>query len=197
MRQPAFDLRLNAPSARGFSLVVVLLLLGAIALVSAAALRRSAGSTQLARAQLMRAWAHEQAQAGLLYCEAQLLLPSAARVPALAQGAIALSKPAQPVWTSPALWRAGSALLEAPVAAVTPGSKPPVCFVEMQALPEQAQALPIYIVNARGFSPDHQADASSGATTAGAVVWLQSTLLIDNAQVRARLWRRILNPPLR
>jgi hypothetical protein len=43
--------------------LVVLVLLGAIALGSAAALRRSAGSTQLARAQLMRSIAHEQAQA--------------------------------------------------------------------------------------------------------------------------------------
>jgi hypothetical protein len=55
----------------------------------------------------------------------------------------------------------------------------------------------VYLVNARGFSPDHRSDTTSGATTAGTAVWLQSTLLIENTQVRARLWRRILHPPLR
>lgn len=184
-----------AGAAQGFSLVVVLVLLGAIALTSAAALRRSAGSTQLARAQLMRAMAHEQAQAGLLFCEAQLLLPSAARLPALAHGAIATSTPSQPVWTSAALWRAGTAGVTVPQS--LSGGKPPVCLVEMQTLPEQPPGTNVYIVNARGFSPDHRADAASGVTVAGSAVWLQSSLLIENAQVSARLWRRILNPPLR
>ncbi len=185
------------PAERGFSLLVVLVLLGAIALGSAAALRRSAGSTQLARAQLMRSIAHEQAQAGLLYCEAQLLLPSAARVPVLAQSALALSSGAQPAWTSAALWQAGTALATVPVAAAASAGKPPVCQVETQTLPEQGPGVTVYLVNARGFSPDHRSDTTSGATTAGTAVWLQSTLLIENAQVRARLWRRILNPPLR
>lgn len=184
-----------AGAAQGFSLVVVLVLLGAIALASAAALRRSAGSTQLARVQLMRVIAHEQAQAGLLFCEAQVLLPSASRLPALAQGAIPVGTLSQPVWTSAALWRAGTAGVTVPQGAS--GGKPPVCLVEMQTLPEQPPGTGVYIINARGFSPDHRADATSGATLAGAAVWLQSTLLIENAQVRARLWRRILNPPLR
>ena len=167
------------------SLLVVLVLLGAIALGSAAALRRSAGSTQLARAQLMRSIAHEQAQAGLIYCEAQLLLPSAARVPVLAQSALVVSSGAQPVWTSAALWRAGTALATVPVATAASAGKPPVCLVESQNLPEQASGSMVYLVNARGFSPDHRSDTTSGATTAGTPVWLQSTLLIENAQVRA------------
>lgn len=184
-----------AGAARGFSLVVVLVLLGAIALASAAALRRSAGSIHLARAQLMRSMAHEQAQAGLLFCEAQLLLPSASRLPALAQSVIAVGTPSQPVWTSAALWRAGTAGVAAPQS--DSGGKPPVCLVEMLALSEQLPGTSVYIINARGFSPDHRADATTGATRAGVAVWLQSTLLMENAQVRARLWRRIVNPPLR
>ena len=180
---------------KGFSLVVVLVLLGAVALGSAAALRRSGGSTQLARAQLMREMAHEQAQAGLLYCEAQLLLPSVARVPALA--AMASGTPTQPVWTSAALWRAGTALLTVSQAASSAGSKPPVCLVETQTLPDSVPGVTVYIVNARGFSPDHRADANSGLTVAGSAVWLQSILLFENDQLRARNWRRILNPPLR
>ncbi|MEI7784915.1 MAG: hypothetical protein WCK08_11070 [Betaproteobacteria bacterium] len=186
-----------ASAAPGFSLVVVLVLLGAIALGSVAALRGSAGSTQLARAQLMRAMAQEQAQAGLLYCEAQVLLPSAARLPALAQGAIPSSTPTQPAWASAALWRSGTALVAVPWAEAASGGKSPVCLVEAQNLPEQGPGVTVYTVNARGFSPDHRADATSGVTVAGVAVWLQSTLLIENAQVRARLWRRMLNPPLR
>lgn len=197
MRQGAPIACRAVPAERGFSLLVVLVLLGAIALGSAAALRRSAGSTQLARAQLMRSIAHEQAQAGLLYCETQLLLPSAARVPALAHSAMAVSSGAQPAWASAALWRAGTALATVPVAAAASAGKPPVCLVQTQTLPEQGPGVTVYLVNARGFSPDHRSNTTSGETTAGTAVWLQSTLLIENAQVRARLWRRILNPPLR
>lgn len=164
MRQGAPIACRAVPAERGFSLLVVLVLLGAIALGSAAALRRSAGSTQLARAQLMRSIAHEQAQ---------------------------------PAWASAALWRAGTALATVPVAAAASAGKPPVCLVQTQTLPEQGPGVTVYLVNARGFSPDHRSDTTSGETTAGTVVWLQSTLLIENAQVRARLWRRILNPPLR
>jgi hypothetical protein len=31
------------------------------------------------------------------------------------------------------------------------------------------------VVTARGFSPDYRADSASGKTTAGSVVWLQTT----------------------
>ena len=60
--RPLAEMACTGSGEKGFSLVVVLVLLGAVALGSAAALRRSGGSTQLARAQLMREMAHEQAQ---------------------------------------------------------------------------------------------------------------------------------------
>ena len=50
---------------------------------------------------------------------------------------------------------------------------------------------------ARGLSPDHSADAATGATRAGAAVWLQSKVLITDGQVRARSHKLIVNPPLR
>jgi hypothetical protein len=55
----------------------------------------------------------------------------------------------------------------------------------------------VYIVTARGFSPDYRADALSGLSVTGTSVWLQRVLLIDDARVSARTDRRILNPPLR
>ena len=51
----------------------------------------------------------------------------------------------------------------------------PVCLVERVAWSAGQEA---YLVTARGFSPGHQQDAA-GATTAGAAVWLQSTLVAD------------------
>lgn len=35
----------------------------------------------------------------------------------------------------------------------------------------------VYVVTARGFSPDYTANATTGKTTNGSVVWLQSTVL--------------------
>lgn len=80
-------------SEQGVSLVIVLILLGAMALGSVAALRNTAGSLQLGRAWLMQTLAWEQAHAGLRHCEGQLLLPSALRDPRLADPALLWSSP--------------------------------------------------------------------------------------------------------
>jgi len=182
--------------SQGLSLVVVLVLLGALALGTVAALRASAGSTRLGQAQFMRTLALEQAQAGLRYCESQLLLPGPSRLPALADANLPLTDATRTAWASVAPWKTGP-LLTADVPLAAALAKPPVCLVERQVLADQPRGLPIYLVTVRGFSPDHQADASSGLTQAGTAVWLQSTLLIEDGQVRARAFRRILNPPLR
>jgi Tfp pilus assembly protein PilX len=182
--------------SQGLSLVVVLVLLGALALGTVAALRASAGSTRLGHAHLMRALALEQSQAGLRYCESQLLLTGSSRLPALADAALPLTGATRTAWASVASWLTGP-LLTADVPPAAASAKPPVCLVERQVLIDQPRDLPIYLVTARGFSPDYQADASSGLTQAGAAVWLQSALLIEDGQMRARTFRRILNPPLR
>lgn len=184
-------------SQRGFTLVLVLVLLAALAWGTAASLRGSAGSTRISRVQLMQAYANEQAQLALAYCQGQLLLPASARDPRLSDSAITLSTFHSPAWTSAALWQTDAWLLAAMVMQLQPGSRPPVCFVERQALPDQPRGLPIHLVTARGFSPDYRADPSSGSTLAGAASWLQAVLLIEDGQLRARTERRILNPPLR
>lgn len=182
---------------QGISLVIVLILLGSMALGSVAALRSSGGSLQVGRAWLMQALAQEQAQAGLRYCEAQLQLPNASRDPRLADQALTWSNQAQMAWNEAAVWQSGTQVVTAVLPASMAATKPPVCLVEKQVLMNQPDDLPIYVVTARGFSPDHRADASSGATTAGVALWLQSTVLIEDGQVRARGFKRIINPPLR
>jgi Tfp pilus assembly protein PilX len=186
----------SPPRSQGASLVVVLVLLGALALGTVAALRASAGSTRLGHAQLMRTLALEQAQAGLRYCESQLLLPMSSRLPAWADASLPLTVATRTAWASSASWQTGP-LRTADVPPAAALAKPPVCLVERQVLADQPRGLPIYLVTVRGFSPDHQADASTGLTQAGAVAWLQSTLLIEDGQMRARTFRCILNPPLR
>lgn len=184
-------------SEQGVSLVIVLILLGAMALGSVAALRNTAGSLQLGRAWLMQTLAWEQAHAGLRHCEGQLLLPSALRDPRLADPALLWSSPEQPIWNTSAVWQSGARTVAAVLPASMATSRSPICLVEKQILKNQPDGLPIHVITARGFSPDHRADASTGATTAGVALWLQSTVLIEEAQVRARSFKRILNPPLR
>lgn len=183
--------------ARGFTLVVVLVLLSALAWGTAASLRGSAGSTLIGRVQLMQAYAQEQAELALAHCRGQLLLPPTARDPRLSESALPLTSANKPAWASASLWRTDASLIAAPAMQLQPGSRWPVCFVERQVLVDQARGLPIYVVTARGFSPDHRTDPASGSTQAGTVFWLQSVLLIEDGQLRARTDRRLLNPPLR
>ena len=185
-----------AARSRGISLVVILVLLGALALGTVAALRASAGSTRLGHVHLMRALALEQAQAGLRYCELQLLVTGPSRLPTLADANLPLSTAARAAWTLAASWESGS-LLTADVPPAAPSAKPPECLVERQVLSDQPRGLPIYLVTVRGFSPDDPTGARSGPSQTGTSAWLQSTLLIEDGQVRARTFRRILNPPLR
>lgn len=189
--------RVRYACSKGFSLVVVLVLLAGLAWGTAASLRGGAGSVRIARVQLMQAYAYEQAALALAYCQAQLLSPSASRDPKLADPALIRSKSESPVWALHPTWREGRATVTVPVTPPQSGSRLPECFVELQTLPDQPRGLPIHLLTARGFSPDYRADPSSGAAVAGSAVWLQRVLLIEDGGLRARTERRIVNPPLR
>ncbi len=182
---------------RGFSLVVVLVLLTALAWGTAVSLRSSAGSTRIAWVALMQAYAQEQAQLALAYCQSQLLLTSSARDPKLSDSALPLTTPDKPAWGSADLWRAQTLPVAVPVSSTQSGGHPPLCFAEQHALAGQPRGLPVRVVTARGFSPDYRADPSSGSTTAGQAFWMQRVLLIEDGQLRARTDRRLVNPPLR
>jgi hypothetical protein len=184
-------------SRRGFSLVLVLILLGALALGAAHTLQSAGGSEKVATSFRMQGLARESAEAVLRFCESQLLLPDAQRLSALRETALPLSGASAPAWADAAIWASGApvalpAHTWSPWPAGTQARAAPVCLVEKQPL-GSAWA---HVVTARGFSPDWRGDALA-ATVGGSAVWLQSWLLIHDGRVRDRVQRRIIQPPLR
>lgn len=177
-----------AKKTRGFSLVMVLVVLGALALASAHTLQSASGSEKVAASFRLQALALQAAEEALRFCEAQLLLPDAQRLAPLRQEALLTASANAPAWSQAALWSTG-VLVSPPGSAAVP---PPVCFVEKQPL----DAGQLQVVTARGFSPDWRGDAAR-ASLGGSAVWLQSIVLIDAGHLRERVQRRILQPPVR
>ena len=67
----------------GVSLIIVLIMLGVIALTSAATLRNASSNERVSNNFRMQVLAQEYAEAALRYCESQLTLADATRVDAL------------------------------------------------------------------------------------------------------------------
>ena len=203
----------------GLALVVVLVLLVVIGLSSASALRSATSAEQAGNNIRLQYLAQQYAEAALRYCEAELLKPDDQRVATLRQAnlpevAVGASV-AQSVWGQAASWGpagGGAASKTRPPEAwfsssLSAFSLPvaPECLAEQQLLPGEQRAL---VITARGFSPGYLADPLSGSTRAGAVVWLQSIVLLVDAtdatepsdaarRISDRLWQRIINPPIR
>jgi hypothetical protein len=149
-----------------------MLMLAVIGLTSAAIMRVATSTGQSVTNHRLLIQAGQSAQVALGFCESQLTMPAGgSRV-----SAWPVSAP--PAWTLRADWTGGGAAPAhtlAPTelnAAVAP-RVPPQCLVEATAIAD------VYTVTARGFSPDFSADPATGALRAGAVVWLQSTVLLD------------------
>jgi type IV pilus assembly protein PilX len=168
----------GAPQA-GATLVLSLLLLALMGLGASAAMR-SSNSSQRASDNFQRELAaHQYAEAGLRYCEAQMLLAPSSRPNALS--AIDSSTAATvSTWDQASTW-SSSRVVSVPAAQFASSSAstyttvtPPQCLVEKFALPDGSDALR---VTARGFSPGYSAD-TQGRTLSGSVVWLQSILII-------------------
>lgn len=183
-------MELTAKVCGGFSLVIVLLLLGALALSSAHTLRSASSSAKIAHSFHMQGLALQSAQTALRFCEQQLLQPELQRLAQLLDAALPAGTAAAPVWQQAARWR--SAELLSPPAAWLVAGVLPVCLVEKQPV----GAGLVHVVTARGFSPDWRGDAEA-ATLGGSAVWLQSIVLIDAGQVRDRVQRRLLQAPVR
>lgn len=181
---------LSAKACGGFSLVIVLLLLGALALSSAHTLRSASSNAKIAHSFHMQGLALQSAQTALRFCEQQLMQPEAQRLAQLLDAALPVGTAAAPVWLQAARWR--SAELLSPPATWLASGLLPVCLVEKQ-LVNQGH---VHVVTARGFSPDWRGDAEA-ATLGGSAVWLQSIVLIDAGQVRDRVQRRLLLAPVR
>lgn len=203
----------------GVSLIIVLIMLGVIALMSAATLRNASSNERISNNFRMQVLAQQYAEAALRYCETQLTLADALRVVTLREANLYGSAgPSSSAWQQRATWTgasgpgdAGASRTTVPEAVVVSASsafkpgKLPECVVEKQAVDGGI----VYAITARGFSPDYTADAR-GFTTAGSVLWLQTLVAIQRSVVADppaepnlsagtltdRTWRRILNPPI-
>ena len=185
--RPAFPDRAHG---RGVALILAMLVLVLVGLASAAIMRDAISGSQVVNNGQLLAQAGQFAQVALRLCERQLTLPSAQRSVAT------LDAQTPPAWTRQPLWTDGPALRAHVLGAsdISSAVQPrvaPRCMVEASALSGA------FTVTARGFSPDFAADPDSGAPRAGAVVWLQSTVLVagDGTRIAQRTWQQLLTPP--
>jgi len=174
----------------GVSLIIVLIMLVIIGLTSAAAMRNATSGEKVSNNIRLQNLAQQYAEAALRYCEAEMLKVDADRVATLAEAKITTTvlgtADAATGWGQAASWTGAggitatkTTLPEGRVKSQDSSFRPsrlPECVVERQGLADGSLA---YVITARGFSPGYTADAVSGVTTAGSVVWLQSTVLLD------------------
>lgn len=173
----------------GVSLIIVLIMLVVIGLTSAAAIRNATSSERVTNNVRMQNLAQQYAESALRYCEAQIAKADTdeTRVATLKEANIfetAFGAAAQ--WNMAITWTGAggasaslTAVPEAQIKSTDSSFRPttlPQCVVEKQVLEDGQRA---YVITGRGFSPDYTANAGTGATTGGSVVWLQSTLVLN------------------
>lgn len=179
----------GASRQNGISLIIVLVMLVIISLTSAAAIRNATSDERVTNNIRMQNLAQQYADAALRYCEAQIAKDDAdeTRVATLKEANIVeTALGATAAWNRAITWTgaggASASLTSIPEVQIKSGSssfKPttlPQCVVEKQVLADGQKA---YVITGRGFSPDYTVNAGTGATTGGAVVWLQSTLVLN------------------
>ena len=196
-----------AARARGFSLIIAMLMLAVIGLASAAIMRNATSGDQVANNNRLQTQANQYAQFALRFCEAQMAQESTARKVAL----FPVASPA--AWTAQRNWtKSGAASAHTLAAAELGGTVLP--RVAPQCLMEATDVPNVYTVTARGFSADFKGDPDTGATRAGSTVWLQATIYAEGdggasssdpatagvattgpLTVKQRLWQQLLTPP--
>jgi Tfp pilus assembly protein PilX len=174
----------------GVSLIIVLVMLVVIGLTSAAAIRNATSGEQATNNIRLQNLAQQYADAALRYCEGELAKADVDRVASLSEANLsdtpAGTADAATGWGQAASWTGAGGIAasrtvvpESRVKSQDSAFRParlPECVVERQVLADGNRA---YVVTARGFSPGYVADAVTGATTAGSVVWLQSIVLLN------------------
>lgn len=181
--------RLRKKPQTGISLIIVMLMVVIIGITSAAAIRNATTGERSTNNIRMQGLAQQYAEAALRYCEEQVLKPDATRA-VLKESTITLETAfgADPGWNKSTTWIAGAgvagdahaSLISLSASQIKSGDSSlaptilPQCVAERQVL---ANGTKVYVITARGFSPDYTFTASTGATKSGSVVWLQSTLL--------------------
>lgn len=181
-------------SLTGVSLIMVMVMMLVISLGAATVMRMAISEEQMTNNMRVQSLAHQYAEAALSYCESELVkpntqAPSSGRKGTTLENANILEVPlgGNPGWSQAVTWTGtGGASASRTVVPATRvqsvdssfvPTKLPECVVELQTL--DAGGSKAYVITARGFSPDYQADASTGSTLRGAVVWLQSNVLAE------------------
>ena len=195
--------------ARGFSLIIAMLMLAVIGLASAAIMRNATSGDQVANNNRLQTQANQYAQLALRFCESQLALASSMRSVTLLPAATPAAWTVQGNWsgTHP---NVAHTLVAAEIGSAVLPHLAPQCVMEATAVPN------VYTLTARGFSADFKADPGTGATRNGSIVWLQATIyaevdggapgadvpaavanvaLTSALTVRQRLWQQLLTPP--
>jgi len=178
---------------RGATLLIAMVMLLVIGLSSVSVMRNVGTADGVANNVRLRAQAGQAAQLALQFCihQIELATPTVTVFPAPVA-------PVPPAWTDAANWLGRGTRNAYTLAASTDfvgGGAPPV---RPQCLIEQRAFAGTYSVTARGFSPDFQADSTSGIARAGAVVWLQADVWapVAGQPVRTRTWQQLAAAPL-
>lgn len=169
----------------GVVLIVAMVMLVVIGLASVAIMRNTLDSDIISDNNRRQGQALLAAQAAMRYCEAL-----AARSDATLKVLEAVDTPAQEAWSTFSNWTDdsdtgsvkevdASYLKSSSISedkAPRPANAPlPQCMAQKRTLPSGE----VVVVTARGFSDNYAAD-SSGRTTSGSVVWLQSIVQFEN-----------------
>jgi type IV pilus assembly protein PilX len=178
----------------GVSLIIVLIMLVIIGLTSAAAIRNATSGEKATNNIRLQNLAQQYAEAALRYCEAELRKSNDVDAPVGRKGTKLIEANIITVvlggatgWEQTASWLLNSggasasrtSVPESQIKSSNSAFKPtklPECVVERQTMDDGNLA---YVITARGFSPDYTADNTTGQTTNGSVVWLQSTVLLE------------------
>ncbi len=174
----------------GVSLIIVLIMLVVIGLTSAAAIRNATSGEKVTNNIRLQNLAQQYAEAALRYCEAELIKPDDVAAPTGRLGTplveaniITVAAGAATGWEQTASWigtggasASKTTLPQLQIKSSDSSFKPsklPECVAEKQTMADGNLA---YVITARGFSPDYTFDTTTGKTTGGSVVWLQSTV---------------------
>lgn len=169
----------SAHAQQGIALIIVLIMTVIIGLTAASSMRASISSERVVNNLRSEGVAQQYAEAALKYCENETAKASGARIAQLADGQLTtIAAGGTPNWTVAATWiNPTNGRVEVPEnqiktteSSFAPTQRPE-CFVEIMTLADGQTA---WLITARGFSLDYARDSSSGRTTAGSVVWLQS-----------------------
>lgn len=160
-------------SQQGVTLLVVMVMLVVIGLVSVSAMRRAANADMVANNSRLEQLAKQAAEAGLRYCESEVIKAGSTLT-------VQAANAASPAWNTFANWQTNGRATTVPETFLQSNENMPLprqlpqCMAEYSPLGSN-----VIIITSRGFSPDYTAQ-NNGETTSGSVIWLQSIVSLQS-----------------